>query len=199
MKCLLRPAILLLFYRQLSSMVEDKLTLPPLISHSHVLSPWQRGSCDRALCRLSNPFDKIASTVYSTPLTAAQRRGFVSRIGSTQRQPGHISVSSSLDIFFIYFFSTGFYDDVLEFGRVLSSWFEMSWSTVPYWASDRDIFCPLCPNQARFMLDLFGFRKYPRKYVIAFAASFNPRQFLKHNGTFLSVLKKYWCSTPNPG
>lgn len=77
-----------------------QVTLPPLISHSHVLSPWQRGSCDRALCRLSNPFDKIASTVYSTPLTAALR-GYVSRIGCTQWQPGHISVNSSRYIFFL--------------------------------------------------------------------------------------------------
>lgn len=91
-------SVALLVFHLLFLMAEEKVTVPRLISSSHVLSPGQRGSCDRALCRLSNPFVKIASSVYSTPLTAAQRRGFISRIESTHWQPGPISVNCSLDI-----------------------------------------------------------------------------------------------------
>lgn len=36
----------------------------PLISHSHLLSPWQRQRCDRLLHKQGNPFDKTASAVY---------------------------------------------------------------------------------------------------------------------------------------
>lgn len=36
----------------------------PLISHSHLLSPWQRQRCDRLLHKQGNPFDKTACAVY---------------------------------------------------------------------------------------------------------------------------------------
>lgn len=70
----------------LSSLCSLRWPLPSLISHSHVLSPTER-ECDRALCRLSNPSDKTASTVYSAAAATARSRGFISGRGGTQ--PGH--------------------------------------------------------------------------------------------------------------
>lgn len=70
----------------LSSLCSLRWPLPSLISHSHVLSPTER-ECDRALCRLSNPSDKTASTVYSAAAATARSGGFISGRGGTQ--PGH--------------------------------------------------------------------------------------------------------------